>query len=131
MATTACSASFKLGSNVVAGLRDLQCTINGETIDVTTFQSSCFNEFIAGLKNATITISGDYDPTDTNGQVALVAANLAGTLLTTTQKPVYLVDSTKGFTFDGYVTSVNAGSTVGSANSFSATIQSTSTVAVV
>lgn len=131
MAIKGCGASFSLGTNAVAGLSNISNPYTGDTLDVTTFDSSCVREFIAGLKSGTVDISGYYESGDTNGQVALFSAFLAGTKLTTTQKPKILWDGVNGFTADGYVSSYTVDAAVDGTVNFSATIQFTGTIAVV
>jgi predicted secreted protein len=131
MAIKGCAASFSLGTNVVAGLNNISNPYTGDSLDVTTFQSSCVREFIAGLKSGTVDISGFYESGDTNGQVAMFTAFLAGTKLTSTQKPKFLVNGVNGFTADGIITSYSVEATVEGTVNFSATIQLTGTIAVV
>ena len=131
MALKGCSASFLLGTNTVAELSNISNAFTGDTLDITTFDSSCVREFIAGLKGGTIDISGFYDPTDTNGQVAMMTAFLAGTTLATTQKPKFLVDGTNGFTADGVISSYTVDAAVDGIVNFSASIQLTGTISVV
>ena len=131
MAIRGSLASFSLGTNVVAELNSVTNAFTGEALDVTVFNASSVKSFISGLKSGTINIAGFYNPTDTNGQVAMFTAFLAGTLLTTTQKPKVLVDGTNGFTADGIITAYNVDATVAGTVAFSATIQLSGTIAVV
>ena len=131
MALKGCASSFLLGTNVVAELTSVSNSFTGESLDITTFDSGCIKEFIAGLRSGSINISGFYDPTDTNGQVAMFTAFLAGTTLTTAQKPKFLVDATHGFTADGIITAYSVEAAVAGLVNFSATIQLTGTIAVV
>jgi len=131
MANKGCIAGFFLGTNKVAGLNNISNAITGDTLDVTTFNSDCFRQFIAGLKGGTVSISGFYEPTDTTGQRAMFTALLAGTVLTTTQKPKFMVDGTNGFTADGIVSSYTVDATPEGTVNFSAEIQLTGTIAVV
>ena len=129
MALSGCAASFLIGANTVAELTNISNAMTGETLDVTSFDSGCVREFVAGLRSGTIDVSGFYDPTDTNGQVALVAGLLAGTAITA---PKFLVDGTNGFTA---VSGIMANSTVdagvdGLVN-FSASIQLSGAISVV
>lgn len=126
-----CAASFKLGSNVTAGLTNISNSFTAESLDTTVFNSNCVKSFLAGLRSGSIDISGYYDHTDTNGQVAMMTAFLAGTTLTSTQKPIFLVDGTHGFTADGIITSYSVSAEVAGLVPFSATIQMTGTIAVV
>ena len=131
MAKKGSAAGFYLGSTKVAGLNSISNPMTKESLDVTTFNSSNFKEFLAGLTSGSISISGFYESGDTNGQVAMFTAFLAGTTLTTTQKPKFLVDGTVGFTADGIITSYQVEATVEGTVNFSAEIQLTGTIAAV
>lgn len=131
MAKKGCKASFNLGANKVAQLSNVTNSYTGDTLDITTFDSECLREFIAGLRSGTIDISGFYDPTDTTGQVAMFTAFLAGDVLETTQKPKFLVDELgNGFEADGLIASYNVDAEVSDKVNFSATVQLTGTITV-
>lgn len=130
MALKGCSASFSLGSNSVAELNNISNPLTADSLDVTTFDSSCLKEFIAGLRSGTMDISGFYDPTDTTGQVAMLTAFLAGTVLTTTQKPKILWNGTNGIEADAIITAYNVDASVDGLVNFSATLQLTGTITV-
>lgn len=131
MAIKGSGASFLLGTNVVAGLNSVTNAFTGEALDVTVFNSGAVKSFISGLKSGTINISGFYEVGDTNGQIAMFTAFLAGTLLTSTQKPKFLANGTNGFTGDGIITAYNVEASVAGTVNFSATIQLSGTIAVV
>jgi len=124
-------ASFLLGTNVVAGLTSISNPISADSLDVTTFNATAMRDFIAGLRSGSIDISGYYESTDTTGQVAMFTAMLAGTKLTSTQKPKILWNGVNGFTGDGIITSLTVDAAVDGIVNFSATIQLTGTIAVV
>ena len=131
MALKGALASFLLGTNVVAELTSVSSPFSGDMLDSTVFNAGSVRSFIAGLKSGTIDISGFYSTTDTTGQVAMYTAFLAGTLLTSTQKPKFLVNGVAGFTADGLVSSYSVDAAVDGIVNFSATIQLTGTIAVV
>jgi len=124
-------ASFLLGTNVVAGLTSISNPISADSLDVTTFNATAMRDFIAGLRSGSIDISGYYESTDTTGQMAMFTAMLAGTKLTSTQKPKILWNGVNGFTGDGIITSLTVDAAVDGIVNFSATIQLTGTIAVV
>ena len=130
-AVKGCGASFSLGSNQVAALTSISNPITADSLDITSFDSSCVREFIAGLKSMTIDISGYYDSTDTNGQLAMQTAILAGTILTSTQKPAILWNGVNGMTADAIITSLTIDAAVDGIVNFSASLQCTGTIAVV
>ena len=131
MAVKGCLASFLLGTDVVASLKNVADALTGDSLDTTTFDSSCTREFIAGLRSGTIDISGDYNSTDTTGQVAMLTAFLTSTTLESAQKPKILWDGTNGLTADAIITAYNVEAAVDGIVSFSATLQLTGTIAVV
>lgn len=129
MALPGNAASFLIGANTVAELTSVTNTITGEELDTTTFDDGIFRTFIAGLVNGQMSISGYYDPTDTNGQVALRSAILGGTLIST---PKFLVDGTNGFSaVNGLITSIDIGAEVAGLVTFAATIRLSGTISVV
>ena len=131
MALKGCGVTFSLGSNVVAELNNVSNPITADSLDITTFDSSCLREFIAGLRSGTIDISGFYDPDDTTGQKAMLTAMLAGTTLETTQQPKILWDATNGLSADAIVTSLTIDAAVDGLVNFSASLQLTGTITVI
>lgn len=129
MATRGSGASFTVNSNAVAELTSVTNSITGDSLDITTFDSNNFREFIQGLVSGQVSISGYYDPTDTNGQVVILGAILAANNITS---PEFLVDGTNGIgATSGVVTSVDIGAEVAGLVSFSANIQLSGTISVV
>lgn len=59
--------------STVAEINDVDTPFEADNIDTTTFGDS-YIERIQGLKDASWSMSGFYDPTDTNGQVAIRSA---------------------------------------------------------
>ena len=90
MANKGCAAAFFLGSNQVAALTSISNPISADSLDITSFDSSCVREFIAGLRSMTMDISGYYDETDTTGQVAMLTAMSPCTLC----DPLYINQQT-------------------------------------
>lgn len=130
MSLKGCQSTIKLGTN---GIKDLNSTNFDnvlDQLDVTDFDSACNREFIPGLRGATFALAGDYNPTDTTGQVVLVNAGLNGTLLTGATAPNFTVDGTNGFTADSYVSAFSVSTTVEGKVVFSATLQCTGAVSI-
>lgn len=127
MAKSGCGAALYLGSNKIAELNNISNPFTSDSLDVTTFDSSCVREFIAGLVSGTIDFSGFYDPTDTNGQQAVFAALLARTTLETTQQPKILWDGTNGIQCDAIVTGWTTDATPDGLVNVSGTFQLTGT----
>lgn len=57
----------------VAGINDVDSPFDADNIEVTVFGDD-FTKRIQGLKDASWSLSGFYEPTDTNGQVAIRTA---------------------------------------------------------
>jgi hypothetical protein len=129
MALAGYNTTVKLGSNLIAGINNVTFDAALDQLDTSAFNVGV-RSFIPGLSGATITVSGDYDPTDTNGQVALVNAWSNKTLLTTTTAPEFLVNGTNGFSADAYVSAFNVGSAVEGKATVSFTLQLTGTITV-
>lgn len=73
------NVTFSLnGTPIGTFLSNVSLTRNGDTLDVTTFGDSD-REFIQGLRSATITISGYFDPTAATGPDAVLATSFADT----------------------------------------------------
>jgi predicted secreted protein len=131
MAVAGKNASFEIVSGTTAyaiqGLNNGSITVNGETIDVTTFASGGWIEKIKGLGSAEISLEGFWLAGDTNGQDALRSALLNGT--TATMKA--LLDGTSGWTGDFLVTSFEDGAEVSGEVSRSMSLESTGAITVV
>lgn len=67
---------LKVGANSITKLNSIGgIEISRDTIEVTTFDSGGYREFIPGLKDAgEVPITGYFNPSDTNGQIALYQA---------------------------------------------------------
>ncbi len=130
MALNGCAVTIKLGANGVLGLNNVTVDPTRDQLDVTDFDSSCSREFINGLIGTTITLSGDYEPTDTTGQVAIMSALLTPATLTGGTKPAITFDGTNGFTGDANVASASIGSTVEGKATFTATLQITGAISI-
>lgn len=127
MAVAGKSAVFKIGANTIQGLNEGTITINGETIDVTTFASGGWVEKLQGLKSAEISLSGFYLSTDTNGQTAMRTALLNGTTVSMSA----LLDGTTGWSGSFFVTSFEDGAAVDGEVSRSISLESTGAISAV
>lgn len=126
-ATAGKSASFTVGGTAIGGLNDGNITINGETIDVTTFASGGWIERIQGLKSAEISLSGFYLSDDTTGQTVLRAALLSGDSVVMQA----LMDGTTGWSGSFLVTSFEDGAAVDGEVSRSISLESTGSISTV
>lgn len=129
MALPGYGASFLINSVEVAELRSVTNSVTGEELDITTFDSGVFKEFIQGLVSGQFDISGYYDPTDSTGQGSIISNMLAATSLTL---PKVLVDGTNGFqSATGIGTNFAITGAVDGLVEFSATIRMSGTISVV
>ena len=71
-----------ISSNAVAELKNWKMDLGADMADVTSFSVTGWKSFIAGLKEWSGSAEGNFDMTDTNGQLALQNALIAGTSIT-------------------------------------------------
>lgn len=70
-----------IGANKVAEIANFSLDLGADDIDTTSFDSGGWKEFLAGLKEWSGSIEGNFKPDDTNGQKAILNAWLNGTAL--------------------------------------------------
>ncbi len=99
MAVTGTGGAVKLGTNKVAEIANWSLDLGADDIDVTSFDSNGWKEFLAGLKEWSGSIEGNFVSTDTSGQKAILNAWLAGNKLVFT----FEVSSGVSFTGNAYV----------------------------
>jgi predicted secreted protein len=112
MASSGNAVTITLGTSAIAGINNIGFDTALDQLDVTDFDSAGGREFIPGLSGATMSLAGDYEPTDTSGQTALVNAWKNKTLLTGVTAPKFTTDGTNGFSADAYVSSMSINPTV-------------------
>jgi predicted secreted protein len=84
MALTGKSGAVKLGANKIAEISNWSLDLGADDIDITSFDSQGWKEYLAGLKEWSGSIEGNLKPDDTNGQKAILNAWLSGEKLTFT-----------------------------------------------
>lgn len=131
MSLNSCNVSVRLGSTVIKGINNANMDSALDQLDSTVFDGTCSKTYIPGLNGGTMAWSGDYNPADTSGQVAVVAAHFAKTLLTGATAPKLMVDATNGFEADAYVSSCSFGTTVEGKVTVSFSLQLTGDISVV
>ena len=72
------NGAVKIGANSVALMDSWELSPSANVMDITSFGDS-WKVKLSGLKDWTAKVSGKYDFTDTNGQMALWTAFLNGT----------------------------------------------------
>lgn len=112
--------------NEIDGIKDASFEVSRDVLDTTDFKdSSGARTRIVGLQDTSISISGDYEDTDTNGQVALRSAFIAGTSFYIGFK----FDGTDGYKVQCYCSSFSITPTVDGLVEFEAELVSTGAVA--
>lgn len=76
--------SVSVGGNRVAELSNWSLDLGADDIDVTTFDSAGWKEFLQGLKEWSGSAEGNFNLSDTNGQRAIYNAWVSGTPLDVT-----------------------------------------------
>jgi predicted secreted protein len=84
MALSGFGGAVKLGTNKIAEVSNWSLDLGADDIDITSFDSNGWKEYLAGLKEWSGSIEGNFKPNDTNGQKAILQAWLAGNKLTFT-----------------------------------------------
>lgn len=97
------AGSVKIGANAVAEISNWKLDISADLPDTTSFSSGGWKTFIAGLKEWSGSAEGNFDPTDTNGQLALQNALLNGTSVTLNLS----VDGTHKYSGTAYIKKVS------------------------
>jgi len=87
--------AVKLGTNKIAEISNWSLDLGADDIDITSFDSNGWKEYLAGLKEWSGSIEGNLKTDDTNGQKAILNAWLSGASLAFT----FVVSS--GVTFQG------------------------------
>lgn len=81
MALAGRGGSVYIGANKVAEISNWSLDLGADDIEITSFDSQGWKEYLAGLKEWSGSIEGNFKPDDTNGQKAILQAWLDGTAL--------------------------------------------------
>ena len=84
MAVTGTGGAVKLSANKVAEISNWSLDLGADDIDITSFDSNGWKEYLAGLKEWSGSIEGNLKTDDTDGQKAILNAWLNGTKLSFT-----------------------------------------------
>lgn len=79
MAIAGKGGSVHVGANRIAEISNWSLDLGGDDIDTTNFDSNGWKAFLAGLKEWSGSIEGNFKPDDTNGQKAILNAWVSGT----------------------------------------------------
>jgi len=99
MAIAGKGGSVYIGANKVAEIAQWSIDCEADNIEVTSFDSNGWREFIAGLKEWSGSFEGNFKPDDTNGQRALITAWQNGTTVSLELR----IDATKKLSGSAYV----------------------------
>jgi len=127
MAITGQEGSVKVGANSVAEIAEWSIDVSTDTAETTNFDGNGWKEYIATLSEWSGSITGNYDPSDTTGQKALINAFFNKTKVTLT----LFVDKINNVKFSGdaYITSLPITVNVGDKVEFSCEFQGTGALA--
>ncbi len=95
MAVTGTGGAVKLSANKIAELSNWSLDLGADDVEFTNFDSEGWKEYLAGLKEWSGSIEGNFVAGDTTGQKAILAAWLAGETLE------FTFEVSSGITFVG------------------------------
>ena len=81
MALAGKGGSLNIGANKVAEIANWSLDLGADDIDITSFDSEGWKEYLAGLKEWSGSAEGNFKPDDTSGQKAILQAWLNGEAL--------------------------------------------------
>jgi len=81
MAVTGTGGAVKLGANKIAEISNWSLDLGADDIEITSFDSNGWKEYLAGLKEWSGSIEGNLKTDDTNGQKAILNAWINGETL--------------------------------------------------
>ena len=94
MALAGKGGSVYIGANKVAEISQWSCDLKADNIETTNFDSNGWKTYIQGLKEWSGSLEGNFVPTDTNGQQAIINAFAGGTSVSLELR----IDTTKKIT---------------------------------
>ena len=95
MAVTGTGGAVKVSANKVAEISNWSLDLGADDIDITSFDSNGWKEYLAGLKEWSGSIEGNLVTGDTNGQKAILNAWLNG------EELEFTFEVSTGVTFKG------------------------------
>lgn len=115
---------IKIGTNTVAKMTSLSFVVGNETIDITSFGDT-WAKFARGMQNATASVSGFFDKSDTH-QTTLIEAAEDGTLIADLR---FYLDSTAHYKIDTTDSEYDASDSGAYIESFTVTADNNNVVA--
>ena len=95
MAIAGYGGAVKLNTNKIAEISNWSLDLGADDIDITSFDSEGWKEYLAGLKEWSGSIEGNLKTDDTNGQKAILNAWINGETLE------FTFEVSSGVTFKG------------------------------
>ena len=95
MAITGTGGAVKLGANKIAEIANWSLDLGADDVEITSFDSNGWKEYLAGLKEWSGSIEGNLVTGDTNGQKAILNAWLNG------EELEFTFEVSTGVTFKG------------------------------
>lgn len=126
-ATAGYQGQVKIGASVIANIKSSQFDMQRQMDDVTVMLAtpSAYKVFLPVLIDMTFQITANWDLADTNGQLAMQNALIAGTLLSFTVTPN---NGTNTYAFSGYIKKIGVKDDVSKVNEASYDIQPSGTL---
>lgn len=95
MAVTGTGGAVKLGANKIAEISNWSLDLGADDVEITSFDSNGWKEYLAGLKEWSGSIEGNLKTDDTSGQKAILNAWINGETLE------FTFEVSTGVTFEG------------------------------
>lgn len=95
MAIAGKGGAVKLGANKIAEISNWSLDLGADDVEITSFDSEGWKEYLAGLKEWSGSIEGNLKTDDTNGQKAILNAWINGETLE------FTFEVSTGVTFEG------------------------------
>lgn len=99
MAIAGMGGAVYIGANKVSEISTWSLDLGADDIEVTSFDSNGWKEYLAGLKEWSGSFEGNFVPTDTTGQVALINAWNNGQTVSLELR----IDATRKFSGNAFV----------------------------
>ena len=116
-----------IGSTLIAAATDVTLTLNAETIDITTKDSSAFRELLPGLRSGSMSVRGLIDYVDASNKdfLDLYGAWESRTALVLKFSKSSLATGEASFSASGFVTSLEQSGGTEDTATYSATFELT------
>jgi len=86
MATAAYNLEFQVGGSPCGSLNNASLSLNGDILDTTSFEDGTYKTKISGLRDWSVSVSGDLDPSSAQMQ-GLLAGYTGGSTVAVVLQP--------------------------------------------